>query len=174
MSGNPVQDLVMQLDRSCTGTVYKIISAEYEWKPCAGPGDAGGQVLYWHRVYVIILAQYEWKLMQVDRSCTETGFTKFFWQNMSGNPVQDLVMQVDRSCTGTGFMKLFWLNGNPVQDLVMQVDRPCTGTGFTKLFRLNMSGNPVQDLVMQVDRSCTGSLKFPDFLDMMSRILDSR
>ena len=37
-----------------------------------------------------------------------------------------------------------------------------------------MSGNPVQDLVMQVDRSCTGSLKFPDFLDMMSRILDSR
>jgi Ca2+-binding EF-hand superfamily protein len=37
-----------------------------------------------------------------------------------------------------------------------------------------MNGNPVQDLVMQVDRSCTGSLKFPDFLDMMSRILDSR
>jgi len=83
---------------------------------------------------------------------------------------------VDRSCTGTAFTKLLWLNmsGNPVQDLVMQVDRSCTGTGFTKLFWLNMSGNPVQDLVMQVDRSCTGSLKFPDFLDMMSRILDSR
>ncbi len=40
--------------------------AEYEWKPCAGPGDAGGQ------------------------SCTGTGFTKLFWLNMSGNPVQDL------------------------------------------------------------------------------------
>jgi hypothetical protein len=66
------------------------------------------------------------------------------------------------------------MSRKPAQDLVMQVKRCCTGTGFTKLFCLNMTGNPVQDLVMQVDRSCTGSLKFPDFLDMMSRILDSR
>jgi hypothetical protein len=35
--------------------------SEYEWKPCAGPGDAGGQVLYGHSVYEIILAEYEWK-----------------------------------------------------------------------------------------------------------------
>ncbi len=35
------------MDRPCIATrVSKIILAEYEWKPCAGPGDAGGQVLY--------------------------------------------------------------------------------------------------------------------------------
>jgi hypothetical protein len=35
--------------------------AEYAWKPYAKPGDAGGQALYWHRVYKIISAEYEWK-----------------------------------------------------------------------------------------------------------------
>ncbi len=41
--------------------------------------------------------------MQLDRSCTGTGFTKLFWLNMSGNAVQELVMQVDTSNIGKGF-----------------------------------------------------------------------
>ncbi len=82
MNGNPVQDLVMQVDTVLYWhRVYEIILAEYEWKPCAGHGHghAGEQVLYWHRVY------------------------KLFRLNMSGKPVQELVMQVNMSCMGTGF-----------------------------------------------------------------------
>jgi hypothetical protein len=78
MSGNPVQDLVMQVDSPVLALglqnyfgwiwvetlcktwhrLYEIILAEYEWKPCAGSGDAGGQDLYWHKVYKIISAEY--------------------------------------------------------------------------------------------------------------------
>ena len=31
-----------------------------------------------------------------------------------------------------------------------------------------------QDLIMQVDRTCSGKLSFPGFLDMMSKILETR
>ena len=30
-----------------------------------------------------------------------------------------------------------------------------------------------QDLIMQVDRTCSGQLSFPDFLDMMSKVLET-
>ena len=33
---------------------------------------------------------------------------------------------------------------------------------------------PFQDLIMQVDGTCSGQLTFPDFLDMMSKILETR
>jgi hypothetical protein len=81
MSKNPVPDLVCRWTVLYWHRVYEIILAEYEWKHCAGPVDAGRQ------------------------SYTGTGFTKLFWLNMTGNPVQNLVMQVDRSCNGTGFTK---------------------------------------------------------------------
>jgi len=38
----------------------------------------------------------------------------------------------------------------------------------------NPTKEELQDLAIQVDPSCTGSLKFPDFLDMMSRIITAR
>ena len=31
-----------------------------------------------------------------------------------------------------------------------------------------------QDLIMQVDRTCSVQLSFPDFLDMMSKFLETR
>ncbi len=63
--------------------VYKIILSEYEWKPCAGPGDAGGKAMYWHRVYKIISAEFEWKTCAGHgdaggQSCTGKGFSKLF------------------------------------------------------------------------------------------------
>ncbi|XP_023326163.1 calmodulin-A [Eurytemora carolleeae] len=38
----------------------------------------------------------------------------------------------------------------------------------------NPTKEELQDLVMEVDGSCLGYLKLPDFLDMMSKILDKR
>ncbi len=87
--------------------VYKIILAESEWKPCAGPGDAGGKDLYCHRVSKIILAECEWNPDDTGGQVLYWDRVYEIILDMSGNPVQDLVMQVDRSCTDTGFKQLF-------------------------------------------------------------------